>query len=168
MALVDAYFAHNYILYPVVSEEAFRASIAERTTSPLLLSAVIYAGVLHAPDFVIHSGKFETREALLGQLYQRAKKLFFEEADDDGTGDQLARVQAAFLLHTMWPTMKNSVMNSWTWLGLAIRLAQDMGIHRRATSSLLTDSERKLRKRIWWSLFVSLIHLRTSGRPWLQ
>lgn len=39
----------------------------------------------------------------------------------------------------------------WTWLGCAIRIAQDIGLHREAGIRPAADEE--MRKRIWWSLF---------------
>lgn len=156
-ALIDAYFAHNHAVYPIIPEERFRAGLADQTGSPLLLSAVLYAGALHAPDSVIHRAGFESRQACLGSLYGRAKRSFFEEENAVEIGNrQFSRVQATFLFHTMWP-IPTATMDPWTWLGLAIRLAQKMGMHRRAMKSSLRDNDdRKLWKRTWWLLFVSL------------
>jgi hypothetical protein len=154
-ALIDAYFAHSHAVYPIISEERFRAGLADQNGSALLLSAVLYAGALHAPESVIHHAGFESRQACLGSLYGRAKRSFFEGEDDIDIDHQFSRVQAAFLLHTVWP-VPTATMDPWTWLGLAIRLAQKMGMHRRATKPELRDDGRKSWKRTWWLLFVSL------------
>ncbi|KAH8892727.1 hypothetical protein GQ53DRAFT_840588 [Thozetella sp. PMI_491] len=151
-ALIDSYFAHNQTIYPVIWEERFRASVANESEPPFLLFAIQYAGALHTPDSVIHRARFESREACLKMLYNKAKALFFEGEDDAASSVQLARVQAAFLLHNMWPT-EPATMDSWTWLGLAIRLGQKMGMHRSASKSSLRDDDKKLWKKIWWSLF---------------
>jgi hypothetical protein len=153
LALIDAYFAYNHSLYPITCEKDFRSSVANGTTSPLLLSAVLYAGALHASDPVIYRAGFDSRQACLGKLYGRAKAIFFDDEHDAGGSDQLPRVQAAFLLHNMWSS-PNATMDPWTWLGLAIRLAQNMGMHRSTARSSLPDSDRRLWKRIWWSLYV--------------
>lgn len=39
----------------------------------------------------------------------------------------------------------------WTWLGCAIRIAQDIGLHRDAGTR--PAAEEEMRRRIWWSLY---------------
>lgn len=165
-ALVDAYFGHHHVHYPVMAEHEFRERLAAGVVSPLLLSAVLYAGAIHVPDPVIHRAGFDTRQACLRKLYARSRNLFFEGEADSEIGDQLSRVQAAFLLHHMWLS-PNSTMDCWTWLSLAIRLAQNMGMHRSTSRAALSDDHRKLWKRIWWSLYVSSspISLSPLGAP---
>lgn len=148
-ALITAYCDHNHSLYPIISQQYFRTALFSRTISPLLLCSVLYAGALHVPDSVVYRAKYESRQACLTDLYSRAKRLFF----GDDAEDQLAKVQAAFLLHNMWQG-PNSTMDPWTWLGMAIRLAQNMGMHRTTAKSALKPEDRKLWRKIWWSLYV--------------
>ncbi|KAJ9157327.1 hypothetical protein NKR23_g302 [Pleurostoma richardsiae] len=165
LALIEAYFAYNHILYPVVSEDEFRTGFANRTLSPLLLAAVLYAGALHVSDPVIYRAGFDSRQTCLRKLYNRSKKIFFDEEDNGETGDQLSRVQAAFLLHNMWSS-PNATMDPWTWLGLATRLAQNMGMHRSTARSSLKESDRRLWKRIWWSLYSRDMQIASAlGKP---
>lgn len=154
-ALIDAYFTHSHAVYPIISEERFRARLSNQKGSPSLLSAVLYAGALHAPESVIHRAGFESRQACLGSLYGTAKRSFFEDEVDVDVENQFSRVQAAFLLHIVWPA-PTATMDPWTWLGLAIRLAQKMGMHRRSRKPEPRDGDRKSWKRVWWLLFVSL------------
>lgn len=152
--LLEAYFTYHNSLFPVVYELEFWEAYHSRTISPLLLTGVLYAGALHVADAVIHRSKYESREACLKDLYNQAKRLFFEDEGDADLGDQLTRVQTAFLLHNMW-IGPNVAMDPYTWLGLAIRLAQSIGMHRCTANSSLRPEHRKLWKRIWWSLYVS-------------
>ncbi|CAK7237732.1 hypothetical protein SBRCBS47491_010106 [Sporothrix bragantina] len=170
-ALIDAYCQHHLTLYPIVCETRLRANFDEKTVSPVLLAAVLYAGAIHAPDAVIYRAGFDTRQACLRKLYLCAKSLFFEEDEEDGAtidgseSDPLARVQAAFLLHHMW-FRPNSTMDCWTWLSLAVRLAQKMGMHRSTARSSLREEDRKLWKRIWWSLYTRDSQLASGvGKP---
>ena len=39
----------------------------------------------------------------------------------------------------------------WTWLGCAIRIAQDIGLHREAETQ--SAAEEEMRRRLWWSLY---------------
>lgn len=155
LAMIDAYFAHHHVHYPVIAEHEFRTSLDDKSISLLLLSAVLYAGAIHVADQVIYRAGFDSRQACLRKLYNHSKMIFFTEDDNAEISDQLSRVQAAFLLHHMWLT-PNSTMDCWTWLSMAVRLAQNMGMHRSTTRTSLNEEDRKLWKRIWWSLYVSL------------
>ena len=46
----------------------------------------------------------------------------------------------------------NSMSAGWTALGYAIRIAQDLGLHREITSRSRYEDE--LRRRLWWSLYA--------------
>jgi hypothetical protein len=152
--MIDAYFAHHFVHYPIIAEQEFRTSFNDKTVSLLLLSAVLYAGAIHVSDQVIYRAGFDSRQVCLRKLYNHSKMIFFTEDDNVEIGDQLSRVQAAFLLHHMWLS-PNSTMDCWNWLSLAVRLAQNMGMHRSTTRTTMVEKDRKLWKRIWWSLYVS-------------
>lgn len=49
----------------------------------------------------------------------------------------------------------NNTDTDWWWLGNAIRLAQGEGLHREGKSSDPQGPFQSLKRRIWWSLFVS-------------
>lgn len=155
-ALVDSYFARGHVLYPIFNEHAFRASLAQGSLPAFLFKAVLFAGALHAADPIIYRANYDTRQSCLIDLYQRSKAAFFS-SDDDGRSDhQLAYIQAAFLLHNMW-LGPNATMDPWTWLGLAIRMAQNIGMHRSTAQSSLSPPDQKLWKRIWWCLHVGAV-----------
>lgn len=154
-ALIEAFFMHSHILYPVVPQGNFRVSYSNGSISNLLLYAVYYAGALHAPDSTIHRAGFDTRQTCLKALYGKAKALFFEDEGSVDVNDQITRIQAAFLLHTMCSS-QSITMDCWTWLSLAIRLAQKIGMHRNTARPSLRMGDGKLWKIIWWSLFVGL------------
>lgn len=153
-ALIEAYFTHSHILYPVIQQGSFRACVSNGSIPDLLLSAVYFAGALHAPESVIHRAGFDARQTCLESLYSKAKALFFANEGSTDLHDQISRVQAAFLLHTMCSS-QSVTMDCWTWLGLAIRLAQKIGMHRHLTMSSPGIEYERLWKVIWWSLFVS-------------
>lgn len=155
LAMIDAYFAHHSVHYPIIAEHEFRTSFNDKSVSQLLLSAVLYAGAIHVSDQVIYRAGFDSRQVCLRKLYNHSKMIFFTEDDNVEISDQLSRVQAAFLLHHMWLS-PNSTMDCWNWLSLAVRLAQNMGMHRSTTRTTMVEEDRKLWKRIWWSLYVSL------------
>ncbi|CAH0054235.1 unnamed protein product [Clonostachys solani] len=151
-ALIKSYFSRHNILYPVLDNRRFSELSRSHTVDPCLHLAVLYAGALHVPDPIIYRAGFDSRQACLISLYRRAKHIFFQN-DDDGTVDQLSYIQSAFLLHNMWQG-PNATLNPWTWLGLAIRMAQNIGMHRSTQSSSLPEADKRLWKRIWWCLYT--------------
>ena len=61
-------------------------------------------------------------------------------------------VQCA-ILSSMVLVEMNLKSAGWTWLGCAIRFAQDIGLHREAGTHSAADEE--MCRRIWWSLYSS-------------
>ena len=154
-ALVDSYFARHHTLYPAMNENSFRAALRDGTVSSCLRHSVLYAGALHAPDPVIYRAGFDSRQECLLSLYRRAKFAYFM-SDNERTTDQLSSIQSALLLHNMWEG-PNAALDPLTWLGLAIRMAQNIGMHRSTQSSSLRASDKRLWKRVWWCLYVRLL-----------
>lgn len=64
----------------------------------------------------------------------------------------LDHVRCALLSSTVLVEM-NLKSAGWTWLGCAIRIAQDIGLHREAGKRSAVEDE--MRRRVWWSLYSS-------------
>src|SRR5205823_2500867 len=47
---------------------------------------------------------------------------------------------------------KNS--RAWVYIGLAIRIAQDMGLHRDSAKWSLDEKQTEVRKRTWWACYT--------------
>jgi hypothetical protein len=62
--------------------------------------------------------------------------------------------QSAILLG-FWYSDTEYRTGSWNWTGRAISLAQTIGLHRdldaRQTNTVLSDRQRRLWRRVWWS-----------------
>lgn len=105
--------------------------------------------------------------------YQHVKQMFYSNSEKD----PLVRLISIMLLF-WWslgaPNLPN-MDNAYWWTGIAIRMAQEMGLHRepQAHESSSLGSVLGLRRRIWWTLFVSLFlsspsqdaRMLTKGRP---
>lgn len=103
----------------------------------------------------------QIRPALIEQAssteyYERAKELFYKNQERN----PLVRIVSLMLFYWYSAEAPNiaSTDNSWWWTGLAIRLAQQMGLHRQSEGStpLCEGDSPGLRRRIWWTLMVSL------------
>ncbi|KAF2487638.1 fungal-specific transcription factor domain-containing protein [Neohortaea acidophila] len=96
------------------------------------------------------------------QHYERARHLFHAERQNDA----LVLVKAALLLSYCDNDRSGSRTDgsSW-WLGVAVRLAQDLRLHR-APRNATTTPDLGLRKRIWWALFArERVMALYQGRP---
>jgi hypothetical protein len=65
----------------------------------------------------------------------------------------VALVQA-LLLMTYWYETPDDQKDTWHWMGVAISLAQTIGLHRNPEKSNMEPQKKKLWKRIWWSCFM--------------
>lgn len=60
----------------------------------------------------------------------------------------------------------DDLKDTWHWMGVAISLAQTIGLHRNLNSSDMGLQKKKLWKRIWWScLMRDLLIALGMGRP---
>ena len=79
----------------------------------------------------------------------------------------LALVQSLLLLSNY--TQKRNLPNTgWNLLGLAVRMAISLGLHRELPNWKISLLQREMRRRVWWGLFIfdSGASL-TFGRPGL-
>ena len=84
-------------------------------------------------------------------LYRRALTLgqhesVFEAAD-------LATVQALVLLSNL-SQKRNNPNTGWSMLGLAVRTALSLALHRELPHWNISLLEREIRRRCWWGLFI--------------
>lgn len=161
----DTYFEYCYPWCPVLD----RATIAcDISRSPLLANALALASSHIRPPLLPHSGP--------DVYYKRARTIFYEDQE----ADEIMALKALCLFYWWAPKSPNRVHrhsyvpskfqvfgmvanyinfsnSSWWWTSIIIRHAQQMNIHREPS---LDDASRHqlrvgLRRRIWWTAFVS-------------
>ena len=69
----------------------------------------------------------------------------------DVESDKVALIQSVLLLAN-WNETPGDNKGAWHWMGVAISLAQTLGMHRKSESKAQSH-ESKLYKRIWWSCY---------------
>jgi hypothetical protein len=123
--LFRAYFAWFHPCFPVIERTGFYNSYTSKTTSPLLLQAVLFIGASYCTEDILKgiglSGRHDTRST----FYNHAKDIY----DADYETDKVTVCQALFLM-SFWRAGPLLEKDTRHWLGAAISLAQTKGMHR--------------------------------------
>ncbi|KAK5046118.1 hypothetical protein LTR84_008575 [Exophiala bonariae] len=139
-ALIDSFFCNIGHAIPIIS----RSEVCEPDSSILLQQVVCLAGNLTRHPHPQYSLFQE-------QLYQKIKLLIAMNVEPN----MLIVLKAKTLL-TLWSPDSSNVVSldsPWHAGGSAVRLAQQMGLHRHSTYSGRADAG--CRRRIWWALYAS-------------
>jgi len=83
-------------------------------------------------------------------FYNRAKALY----DADYEDNRVIIVQALILMGWYWEDPATVTKNVFYWNGLAVTIAHGFGMHRSSKASRLNECDKRLWKRIWWTLFT--------------
>ncbi|KAM0444353.1 hypothetical protein ACHAO4_010252 [Trichoderma viride] len=155
--LVRCYFQHVHFFLPIIDAPAFLneyCSNGSRNVSLLLYWSMLLAAANFVDTDVLQKAGFTSRKAMKTAMYERAKCLY----DVDRGTEKLVLIQSVILLG-FWYTDPQDHTGAWYWIGIAISLAQNMGLHRssrlrgRAKKPLSTARE-SLMRRIWWACVV--------------
>lgn len=140
-SLIDAFMERCHPWMPIVEKHWLEES-ERRRPSMLLQQAVFLAGsrVLSSP--VTHTSSSE--------FYERARALFFHGYEKNTT----LAIVAVCLLHWWNPTgpERFSTNTSGFWVRIGVGLAYQVGLHKEPADGPF----KSLRRRLWWSLVVSL------------
>lgn len=145
--LVDAYFTYYHHEYPFIHEATFRAQYLGVAPRPredvweLLLNAVLALGA-----WCINS---ENSTADL-TFYQNARSRLTSSILETGS---LPLVQALTLLSN-YVQKRNKPNTGWNYLGLALRMAIGLGLHREFPGWNSSPLKQEMRRRSWWGLFI--------------
>ena len=138
----DTYFIHLYHIAPVID----RADVVVEEPSILLLQAICLIGSqLRYPR-----DRFPT--LLSESYYLKIKTLIYAKHEHDNFSILKALCILCFWIIT--PPVVVSLDSSFHWLGVAVRLAYQMGLHRESSYSKLSNPGAA--RRIMWFLFVSV------------
>ncbi|KAF5650702.1 cutinase transcription factor 1 beta [Fusarium sp. NRRL 52700] len=154
MKLIRAYFDFVNRGWPIVDEELFMTQYQEQDRmNPLCLT--LLNGILLVGAHTLAS-QDESMLSLLPAFFRRAKYLVLS----DSWHDRLVYVQVPLLL--TW----YSDANAWHWIGIAIRTAMAVGLHRDASHSTNLPVYKRKYVRLWWVLFqFDTISATSAGRP---
>lgn len=147
-AFVDAYFKYYHPTYPFLHESLFRSQFEGKSPRPeghswpILLNAVLALGAWCIGD----------DESVLDDFFYRRVTRLSEESSIFESGN-LSLVQGLLLLSNY--TQKRDRPNTgWNYLGLAVRIALSLGLHKEFPNWEITLLQREMRRRVWWGLFI--------------
>ncbi|KAG8963729.1 hypothetical protein FRC03_002629 [Tulasnella sp. 419] len=169
--LVDAYFEKFHHTLPVLDSASFRskyrrlmdmrAAAVENGTTPepptksdAGFLSVVFAVFAVASRFVDDErlkteGDDKDETGGMGTIYyERAMILYYIGA----TATQLAHVQAFVLLSSFLSSL-NCLPQSWLLCGQAVRIAQDLGLHRSPKHLVMSPSNKETRRKVWWCVY---------------
>ncbi|RBQ77930.1 hypothetical protein FVER14953_09360 [Fusarium verticillioides] len=154
--MIWTYFKHVHFFLPIVDAQGFLNDYHQQgphKKHDLLFWSMMLAATNFADADLLRRSDFPSRKAMKTAMYERAKCLY----DLDRATEKLKLIQSVILL-SFWYTDPQDHTGAWYWIGIAISLAQGIGLHRNPRSSGRTrqiyPQEQALRRRIWWSCVV--------------
>ncbi|KAI5303802.1 Transcriptional activator of fatty acid utilization [Ascosphaera pollenicola] len=141
--LVDAYFTWVAPVVPIINRSRFMRRYQDPKNPPslLLLQAMLLAGCRVCTNTQLMDASGSTTPAAM-TFYKRAKALIDANYEDD----RVTIVQALVLMDV--------TKNVFYWTRVATAVAQGSGMHRSVESSQLSRTDKRLWKRIWWTLYT--------------
>ncbi|ODV91034.1 hypothetical protein CANCADRAFT_26504, partial [Tortispora caseinolytica NRRL Y-17796] len=162
--LVESYFKWVHPIIPLINRNDFMRKYSDPQDPPslLLLQCMFLAAskVCKNPALLDSDGSINL--ACL-TFYKRAKSLY----DSNYETDKVTIVQSLGVLGWWFEGPEDIIKNSAYWTRVAILVAQGMGMHRNNDDNPhLSLQEKRMWKRIWWSLFYRDRNIAVAlGRP---
>jgi len=149
--LVESYFKWVAPIVPVINRNRFMKQYRDSKNPPslLLLQAILLAGSRVCTNPQLMDANGSTTPAAL-TFYKRAKALYDANYEDD----RVTIVQALVLMGWYWEGPEDVTKNVFYWSRVATIVAQGSGMHRSVEGSQLSKADKRLWKRIWWTLFT--------------
>jgi hypothetical protein len=153
--LLRCYVQYVHPFAPILDLEEFLGIVnkdeATDTVSLLLFQAVMFAGTAYIDMRYLLAQGYMTRKAARKAFFDKVKLLY----DFDYELNRVTVVQAVTLM-TYWYESPDDPKDIWHWLGIAVSIAKTIGINcnTATTAPLMTLTQRRLWKRIWWTCFM--------------
>ncbi|TVY88081.1 Regulatory protein, partial [Lachnellula willkommii] len=146
-SMIDAYFRLYHLSYPVVHEPTFRAQYSEVIPRPNGDCWLILAYVIAAIGMYTTSTTLESNDL---PLFAQAKSMLSINLLETGN---LTLVQALTLISN-YQQKRNKPNSGYNYLGLAVRMAMGLGLHKEFQGWNISPLKMEIRRRVWWTLCV--------------
>ncbi|KAL1297482.1 hypothetical protein AAFC00_005004 [Neodothiora populina] len=147
-AFVDAYFSLYHPTFPALHEPTFRAQYANAIPRPSQGTWLVLANLVAATGAFVSSTSSQDDTDIA--IFRTAKQHLSMNCLEMGN---IAMVQI-FGLTAHYLQKRNKPNSSYSYGGLALRLAIGLGLHKELGGQKMTTLTREMRRRIWWSLCV--------------
>ncbi|KAK2811592.1 hypothetical protein FQN50_001934 [Emmonsiellopsis sp. PD_5] len=127
--LVRLFFTQIYPASPIFDRADFCSRYEARRVSPLVLQGVYFVALAHSSEAVYRRAGFADRYRAAFTCYRRAKALY----DANYEADAISSLQAVYLLSHWWGSPMEQ-KDTWYWTGVAVGLAQSLGLHQQLVS----------------------------------
>ncbi|KAK7702796.1 hypothetical protein SLS64_009406 [Diaporthe eres] len=147
-AMIDAYFRRYHLSYPIIHEATFRAQYAEVIPQPhgkcwqILAYTIAAIGVYTSSDTASNNLDLD--------LFAHARSMLSFDHLELGN---LTLVQALTLISN-YQQKRDKPNSGYNYLGLAVRMATGLGLHKEFTGWKISPLQMEIRRRVWWSLCV--------------
>ncbi|KAI8095243.1 fungal-specific transcription factor domain-containing protein [Thamnidium elegans] len=172
--LIKIYFANIHPVLPVVNKTRFLQQYRDRADtyppSDLLNAMFGSAARFVECEALIQKTKGNRSPDAVWDVPLGWSDQFFDQAQTIVTTSAatptMSKVQSIILIHNHSGNLDSKSSACWLLGGLAIRLAQGLGLNRNCEEWDIPESEKQTRKRIWWALYVAdRFHSASLGRP---
>ena len=144
--LIDSYFTHYHTVYPILHEATFRSQCTEADSTRNERGwSLLYRTVLAIGAWCVGCQLTDTHDEDLLSMCSLEPSIF-------GCGN-LSLVQALGLLGT-YLHKHNKPNTAWNYVGLAVRVAISLGLHKEFPAWNILPLQRETRRRVWWSLYM--------------
>lgn len=163
--LVDAFFVNTQGLVLVFDRQKFLNSLDTCYSDPLSVDVpwLCHFNLVCAIGLMLahprsDSQEYKTIERLRSDRQDRAELFYFgaKSLHDPITGFEDADFWSvqALLLMAMYMLSKSRRNTAFAYIGMAVRSAYSLGLHKEETLTIFTESEQNIRRNVWKSLFV--------------
>ncbi|KAL3476574.1 fungal-specific transcription factor domain-containing protein [Aspergillus californicus] len=165
---LHAYFCHVHPILPILELDSvlyYHHTWRLGEHNVLILWCTFSVAYNFVPPYVYKQEGYISRKEIKATMYARANCMY----NHGGEMNTITLLQAALLMAS-WHSEADEHTQPWYWMGTVISLCQMLGLHRDPDvskyNSSVTDRQRHLWRRLWWSCFsrdrwLSL----TLGRP---
>ncbi|OJJ08292.1 hypothetical protein ASPVEDRAFT_143719 [Aspergillus versicolor CBS 583.65] len=169
--LLQAYFRHVHPIVPIIEADQilyfFHAGRLHEYNL-LLVWSVFFVAVNFVPSGICEREGYGSRKAMKAAMYSHAKASYCLY-NNSGERDKTVLLQASLMLG-FWHSEVDEHAQPWYWTGVSISLCQILGLHRNPDAArynaAITDKQRYLWRRLWWTCFLRDRWLSlTLGRP---
>ncbi|KAI9315761.1 fungal-specific transcription factor domain-containing protein [Dichotomocladium elegans] len=152
--LVHVYFDVQNATLPIISKQEYINAFEGRTSpppSPLLTYAICtYSCFVISSDDPVFKECGMSCDQVFHTLSDRASHLIRRDYLTSG----ISTIKALVILCSQ-PTYSTSSYRNWILAGMAVRMAQDLGLHRTVRGEEASKEKIEASKRLWYSVYVT-------------